>query len=75
MRVGYLGPEGTFSQEALVASGFARESELVPLMTIRETVSAAIAAVTTVAPRSTAAGSARCALGRAKPSLRHYRCI
>jgi prephenate dehydratase len=38
MRVGYLGPEGTFTQEALVASGFAEGAELVPLVTIRDTV-------------------------------------
>jgi prephenate dehydratase len=38
MRIGYLGPEGTFTQEALVASGFADGAELVPIVTIRETV-------------------------------------
>jgi prephenate dehydratase len=40
MRVGYLGPEGTFTQEALVANGLAEGAELVPLVTIRETVMA-----------------------------------
>jgi prephenate dehydratase len=41
VRLGYLGPEGTFAQEALTAStGGDRELELVPLPTIYDTVMA-----------------------------------
>jgi len=40
MRVGYLGPEGTFTQEALVAGIGAAELELVALATIYDTVMA-----------------------------------
>jgi prephenate dehydratase len=40
MRVGYLGPEGTFSHEALMASGAGAEAELVALPTIYDTVMA-----------------------------------
>src|SRR5437588_10862128 len=39
MRVGYLGPEGTFTQEALIAVG-GRELELVPHPTVYDTVMA-----------------------------------
>lgn len=40
MRVGYFGPEGTFTQEALIASVGELELELVPLATIYDTVMA-----------------------------------
>lgn len=40
MRVGYLGPEGTFTEEALLESTAGRELELVPLPTICDTVMA-----------------------------------
>ena len=40
MRVGYLGPEGTFAHEALTDSTVGRELELVPLPTIYDTVMA-----------------------------------
>jgi prephenate dehydratase len=40
MRVGYFGPEGTFTQEALVAASGEMEFELVPLATIYDTVMA-----------------------------------
>ncbi len=40
MRVGYLGPEGTFSHEALIDAAAGRELELVPLPTIYDTVMA-----------------------------------
>jgi prephenate dehydratase len=40
MRVGYFGPEGTFTQEALIASVGDAELELVPLATIYDTVMA-----------------------------------
>jgi prephenate dehydratase len=40
MRVGYFGPEGTFTQEALIASVGEAELELVPLATIYDTVMA-----------------------------------
>ena len=40
MRVGYFGPEGTFTHEALVASTRAAEVEPVPLPTIYDTVMA-----------------------------------
>ncbi len=40
MRVGFLGPAGTFSHEALVASGEEGENELVGLPTIYDTVMA-----------------------------------
>jgi prephenate dehydratase len=40
MRVGYFGPEGTFTQEALVAASGGMEFELVPLATIYDTVMA-----------------------------------
>ncbi len=40
MRVGYFGPEGTFTQEALLADSGAAELELVPLPTIYDTVMA-----------------------------------
>src|SRR5437588_12852173 len=39
MRVGYLGPEGTFTQEALIAVG-GRELELVPHPTVYDTLMA-----------------------------------
>jgi prephenate dehydratase len=39
-RVGYLGPEGTFSEEALLASASPAAIEPVPLGSIRETVTA-----------------------------------
>jgi prephenate dehydratase len=39
-RVGYLGPEGTFSEEALLASALADAVEPVPLASIHETVEA-----------------------------------
>lgn len=38
MRIGYLGPPGTFSEQALVASGQADGGESVPLPTVRETI-------------------------------------
>jgi prephenate dehydratase len=38
--VGYFGPEGTFTHEALLAAAGSRELELVPLPTIYETVMA-----------------------------------
>ena len=40
MRAGYFGPEGTFTQEALVAASGRMEYELVPLATIYDTVMA-----------------------------------
>jgi prephenate dehydratase len=40
MRVGYLGPEGTFSHEALIDAVTDRDLELVPLPTIYDTVMA-----------------------------------
>jgi prephenate dehydratase len=40
MRVGYFGPEGTFTQEALLAATRRCELELVPLPTIYDTVMA-----------------------------------
>jgi prephenate dehydratase len=40
LRVGYLGPEGTFSHEALVAAGEPEPRELVSLPTIYDTVMA-----------------------------------
>ena len=38
MKIGYLGPPGTFSEQALLESGEAGEAELIPLATVRETV-------------------------------------
>lgn len=38
MRIGYLGPPGTFSEQALLESGEAAGAELVPLPTVRETI-------------------------------------
>jgi prephenate dehydratase len=40
MRVGYFGPEGTFTQEALIAASTGAEIEQVPLPTIYDTVMA-----------------------------------
>jgi prephenate dehydratase len=40
MRVGYFGPEGTFTHEALIAGGGGAEIEAVPLPTIYDTVMA-----------------------------------
>ena len=40
MRAGYLGPEGTFTHEALIGMGAGGELELVPLPTIYDTVMA-----------------------------------
>jgi len=40
VRVGYFGPEGTFTQEALLAATPGQELELVPLPTIYDTVMA-----------------------------------
>ena len=40
MRVGYFGPEGTFTHEALIASSTGAEIEAVPLPTIYDTVMA-----------------------------------
>ena len=41
MRIGYFGPEGTFTHEALIAATAASEQfELVPLPTIYDTVMA-----------------------------------
>ena len=40
MRAGYLGPEGTFTHEALIGMGAGDELELVPLPTIYDTVMA-----------------------------------
>jgi prephenate dehydratase len=40
MRLGYLGPPGTFSEEALRAQPFASDAELVPFASIHETVMA-----------------------------------
>src|SRR5437588_12922421 len=40
MRVGYFGPEGTFTQEALIDATAGRELDLVPLPTIYDTVMA-----------------------------------
>ena len=40
MRVGYLGPEGTFSHEAVIAASGGAELELVALPTIYDTVMA-----------------------------------
>ena len=38
MKIGYLGPPGTFSEQALIESGQAGDGEAVPLPTVRETV-------------------------------------
>jgi prephenate dehydratase len=38
MRIAYLGPEGTFSHEALLSAPGAREHELVPVATLHETI-------------------------------------
>ncbi len=40
MRAGYFGPEGTFTQEALLAASHGTDLELVPLPTIYDTVMA-----------------------------------
>ena len=40
MKLGYLGPPGTFSEEALRAQPLAPDSELVPFASIHETVMA-----------------------------------
>ncbi|HMI72640.1 MAG TPA: prephenate dehydratase domain-containing protein, partial [Solirubrobacteraceae bacterium] len=40
MRLGYLGPPGTFSEEALRAQPLAADAELVPFASIHETVMA-----------------------------------
>ena len=40
MRIGYLGPEGTFTQEALLAATTERDLDLVALPTIYDTVMA-----------------------------------
>ncbi|HEX3690185.1 MAG TPA: prephenate dehydratase [Solirubrobacteraceae bacterium] len=40
MRLGYFGPEGTFTQEALIADARGTEAEMVPLPTIYDTVMA-----------------------------------
>ena len=40
MRVGYFGPEGTFTQEALIADTRGTEPEMMPLPTIYDTVMA-----------------------------------
>src|SRR2546423_308357 len=40
MRVGYFGPEGTFTQEALINTVGSQEVDLVPLPTIYDTVMA-----------------------------------
>ncbi len=40
MRLGYLGPEGTFSEQALLASPLGAAGDAVPLPTIHETVMA-----------------------------------
>src|SRR5665648_468586 len=40
MRAGYFGPEGTFTQEALIAASSGSELELVALPTIYDTVMA-----------------------------------
>ena len=40
MRAGYLGPEGTFTHEALIGMSGADDLELVPLPTIYDTVMA-----------------------------------
>ncbi len=40
MRVGYFGPEGTFTQEAMLASSGGMDLDSVPLATIHETVMA-----------------------------------
>ena len=40
MRVGYLGPEGTFSEEALRADPPGPDVEAVPLHSVHETVMA-----------------------------------
>ncbi len=45
MRVGYFGPEGTFTQEALIEATAGQELELVPLPTIYDTVMAVHAGV------------------------------
>ena len=38
MKIGYLGPPGTFSEQALLESGEAAGAEVVPVPTVRETV-------------------------------------
>jgi len=40
MRLGYFGPEGTFTHEALIDATFGRELDLIPLPTIYDTVMA-----------------------------------
>ena len=40
MRIGYLGPEGTFSHEALLAGARVEDVEAVPLATVHDTVMA-----------------------------------
>jgi prephenate dehydratase len=40
MRLGYFGPEGTFTQEALIADTRGQDPEMVPLPTIYDTVMA-----------------------------------
>lgn len=40
MRVGYLGPQGTFSHQALLASGVGDHAEAIPLASIYDTVMA-----------------------------------
>ena len=40
MRIGYLGPEGTFSHEALLAGPGGKDAEAVPLATVHDTVMA-----------------------------------
>jgi len=40
MRLGYLGPEGTFSEEAVRSAPEAANAELVPLPTVRDTIMA-----------------------------------
>ena len=38
MRIGYLGPPGTFSEQALLESGEGAEAQAIPLPTVRETI-------------------------------------
>ncbi len=45
MRVGYFGPEGTFTQEALIADTRGSDLEMIPLPTIYDTVMAVHAGV------------------------------